>query len=434
MSKTFRILYSKKTSKIFSVHFFLLITFIFINWQSSICQDPLAERKADTARLKIYMDCYDCDFAYFRKNLPYIDFVRDPKLSDVHLLVTEQRTASGGTEYGINFIGSGRYSDLNYKLNVTSPQYDTEFKIWERLLGTIEMGLMPFMEKTTGNNEFEIIYLADSLSTKPAQENYDRWNYWVFRLHLGMDVELEESQNEFSGIGSFRIDRITEMLKFRSDITYYRNMESFQDNSETISSTRELVDSDIEFVYSLGPRWSAGIFNEIRSSTYENMDFSNEIGPAIEYNIFPWDESDRRIFSLGYHLRSNYFDYSEVTIYNQEKEWRASQALRLTLILRQPWGEVETRLEGSHYFHDFSMNRVNLDSEVSVNVTKNFSFFFELNAALIHDQIYLPAGEVTREELLLRQRQLETDYEIYGEFGIRFTFGSIYNNVVNLRL
>jgi len=56
-------------------------------------------------------------------------------------------------------FGSGRYSDLNYKLNASSPQYATELKIWERLLGTIEMGLMPFME-----NSGSVLLLAPSIT------------------------------------------------------------------------------------------------------------------------------------------------------------------------------------------------------------------------------------------------------------------------------
>jgi hypothetical protein len=39
----------------------------------------------------------------------------------------------------------------------------------------------------------------------------------------------------------------------------------------------------------------------------------------------------------------------------------------------------------------------------------------------------------TAEEILLRQKQLNTAYELAGNIGITYTFGSIYNNVVNPR-
>jgi len=37
------------------------------------------------------------------------------------------------------------------------------------------------------------------------------------------------------------------------------------------------------------------------------------------------------------------------------------------------------------------------------------------------------------EEILLRRRELETSYYYYFSIGLSYTFGSIYNNVVNPR-
>ncbi|MEO6236081.1 MAG: hypothetical protein ABIQ52_03725 [Vicinamibacterales bacterium] len=49
------------------------------------------------------------------------------------------------------------------------------------------------------------------------------------------------------------------------------------------------------------------------------------------------------------------------------------------------------------------------------------------------DQIYLPLGEASTEEILLRQRQLLTGYEYSFDFGFGYSFGSIFNNIVNPR-
>ena len=49
------------------------------------------------------------------------------------------------------------------------------------------------------------------------------------------------------------------------------------------------------------------------------------------------------------------------------------------------------------------------------------------------DQIYLPRGEASTEEILLRQRQLLTGYQYFFNFGISYSFGSIFNNIVNPR-
>jgi hypothetical protein len=58
-----------------------------------------------------------------------------------------------------------------------------------------------------------------------------------------------------------------------------------------------------------------------------------------------------------------------------------------------------------------------------------------LNADItaVHDQVYLPRGRATTEEILARQRQLATGYEYSYSFGISYTFGSIHNGIVNPR-
>jgi hypothetical protein len=86
-----------------------------------------------------------------------------------------------------------------------------------------------------------------------------------------------------------------------------------------------------------------------------------------------------------------------------------------------------------HLFHDFSKNRLTTQADVSVRLTKNLSVYCEVQSQVIHDQLYLPKGDASLEDILLRRRKLATTYEIAGQFGFRFTFGSIFNNVVNER-
>ncbi|MFA9453938.1 MAG: hypothetical protein ACERK6_08490, partial [Candidatus Aminicenantaceae bacterium] len=51
----------------------------------------------------------------------------------------------------------------------------------------------------------------------------------------------------------------------------------------------------------------------------------------------------------------------------------------------------------------------------------------------IHDQLALPIGDASIDEVLLRRRELATDYDYSLSVGFRFTFGSVYSNVVNPR-
>jgi hypothetical protein len=394
-------------------------------------QNGLGTTKVE--KIKIFLDCDDCDFVFFRNNLQFVDFVRDARLSDVHVMVVEQRTAGRGTEYRLNFIGQNQFEDINFQLKTVSSANETDVMVWDRLMKKLKTGLMPFITESNAYNNVEISYIAsvvDSLSIITT----DPWNFWVFRMQVGADIDMEERQGEFAFESAFDADRITEKFKFRSEISYEINVENFEDDDKTITSRREEAEVETEFVFSLNPRWSVGLFTEAYMSTFLNYDFAHEFSGAVEYNIFPWDVSDKKIFTLAYHLNSNYFQYNEKTIFGKTREWVPSQSVRLQLVLRQPWGEISNTIQGSNFFHDFSKNRISIDTDFSVQVARGLFIYTNIYFNIINDQIYLPAGNASLEEILLRQRQLATGYSFWGRAGIRYTFGSFYNNIVNQRL
>ena len=384
-------------------------------------------------RVKIYLDCEDCDPSFFRKNLEQVSFVRTPKLSDIHILITEQRNGVGGTEYGINFIGSGIYSDLRYKLKTVSLPFESKLVKWDKILKTIELGLLPFLSQTNYINDIDIHYNG---SNKILNNNdiYDPWHSWVFRLGLSTFYEAEETQNELSLRSTFDANKITESFKSKTRFTYYFNQESYEDEEDIINITKEEAKTSSEFVYSLNSRWSIGVFGNISKSSFLNLELASKIGPAIEYNIFPWDSSDRKVFTIAYRINAHNFKYIEPTIYNKMSENRFSQSVRIAILLRQQWGNFDSYLKWSNYFFDFSKNRLSSWNDISINISRGLSIFSNIEIELIHDQLYLPSSEATLEELLLQQRQLETNFDVSINLGIRFTFGSIYNNIINHRL
>lgn len=47
--------------------------------------------------LRVFLDCqYECDFDYLRKEITFVDHVRDSQSADIHALITTETTGGGG--------------------------------------------------------------------------------------------------------------------------------------------------------------------------------------------------------------------------------------------------------------------------------------------------------------------------------------------------
>ncbi|HUS87422.1 MAG TPA: hypothetical protein VMW76_09290 [Bacteroidales bacterium] len=100
---------------------------------------------------------------------------------------------------------------------------------------------------------------------------------------------------------------------------------------------------------------------------------------------------------------------------------------------KQKLGSISVSSTWSNYFHDLSLYRLSLSTYVSLKVTKGLSLSFGESYAFIHDQPALRKGDASAEDVLLRRQELPTTCSYSSSFGISYTFGSIYNNVVNPR-
>jgi hypothetical protein len=160
---------------------------------------------------------------------------------------------------------------------------------------------------------------------------------------------------------------------------------------------------------------------------------ATNILPSVEYDIFPYSEATHRQLRIlyGAGLQSN--NYIDTTVYNKVKENLFLQKLNVAFVVRKKWGSVAVMLVGSNYFHDFSKNRIQLSSSLNIRIFKGLSVEIEGGVAHINDQLNLKKGGITEAERLLRLRELATRYRIDGGIELTYTFGSIYNNVVNPR-
>jgi hypothetical protein len=68
-----------------------------------------------------------------------------------------------------------------------------------------------------------------------------------------------------------------------------------------------------------------------------------------------------------------------------------------------------------------------------VRLVQGLSLNLSGHVSSINDQIYLPRDGASDEEILVQQRERATSYKYSVSLGLSYTFGSIFNNVVNPR-
>jgi hypothetical protein len=387
--------------------------------------DHAPEKNAPT----VFIDCNSCDMDYIRTEITFVNYVRDRKDAQVHVLITTQSTGSNGTEYTLTFSGQGPFAGMQSVLQYFANNTDTDAEIRNGLVRTLKLGLVPYAAKTPVADRISISYQDQ---TKPASVK-DKWNYWVFSLSARGNFDGEQSSSYKNLNGSFSANRVTPAFKFRSSYSASQSTDRFSFGSDTIVSTSKNHTFNLLGVKSLTDHWSVGASLNAYSSTYSNIDWAVRAAPALEYNFFPYSKSTRRQLRFLWKPGYNVYRYREETIYDKSREGLWGENLSVTLELKEKWGSISNAFEVSHYFKDLEKNRLQLYSELSLRLFKGLSLTLYGNYSRIHDQLSLPKGEATLEQILLRRTQLATSYSYYGSIGLSYTFGSIFSNVVNPR-
>lgn len=437
----------------------MLVLSIFI-LAGSISAQGADEEIASTENnaINIFIDGPYSGSDYVRENITMANFVRDRMQADIHILITRLRTGGGGREYTIEFMGQKDFAGMRDTLVFYSKESDTDDITREDLVKKINTGLVRYVARTP-----QIEHLSVSYSALVAKEEVkDKWNYWVFQLggHIWANGQKSNSSSSYSG--NFSARRVTEKLRVQFSGSGHFNRDRYEytdfydvpivpdttfegdsiisiDSVMTMDSlaveinkTNSKYSSAIIFL-GLNDHWSIGIALEANSSTYRNIKFAAEIFPALEYNFFPYSESTRRQLRFTYFIGTKYHDYTEETLYDKNNEWLYKHDLNISFEIIEPWGEVDINLSGSHHFHDVSKYNVNLHGDLEMRIYEGLSFNVWGSVSRIHDQLSLKKGGGTREDVLLRRTELASNYNYSVSFGINYSFGSIYNNIVNPR-
>ena len=397
--------------------------------------------QAQSGAPMIFFDCQgpQCDDIYHRTQIPWVTWVRQQQDADVHVIMTSQTTGANGREYQLDVIGREPYADYQDQSFYQALPTDTQRERLDGVSHSLGLVLARFAHYAGFHNIVSLqATTRGSLNRAPglfsSDQVNDPWNLWTFRVNGNGNFNGEESRVTRRFSGGLNASRVTPTWKqgFGAFLNYNFQRTRFSDGSKFVDRRTDW-NFNSTVVYSVADFWSVGFTSRVSRDVRENQDFSAEINPALEYSIFPYDEATRRSVTAFYEIGPVYYDYIKLTVDDRLEETRFQEALTLEVSQRQTWGDVRVNVRGSHYFHDFERNNLDIGGFVSFRITRGLNLNLGGNYELVADQLYLPLEDLSDEELLSGVRRAATDKEYRFFVGLSYQFGSIFNNVVNNR-
>ncbi len=399
---------------------------------------------AQSEAVRVYLDCQGrvrgCDRDFIVTDIGFVNWMRDRFDSDVQILVSGLQNGGGGTENTITFIGRRKFEGMVDTLVLNTLPNDTDDKLRRELSRTFKLGLTRFVAKSPLARQLQVAFVSPTggRPTRSAANLKDKWNLWTYTSNVNAFVRAEELQRSVNGSLNLSANRATEKWKMNFSVGGNVSNQRFTIRPSaapafTVTNDQRTYNANALIVRSLSPHWSAGLKLGAGYSDFLNQDLAVRAQPAIEYNIFPWTEQTRRQLTFLYNVGPNLYKYQRTTVFNQDEEVRVSQQITASFVARQQWGSSNVSLDWLNYLHDFNRHALTLSGNVDLRIGRGFSLNIGGSAARINDQLYLPRAGNTEEEILLQRQALQTGFRVTTNVGVRYTFGSIYNTIVNQR-
>jgi hypothetical protein len=170
--------------------------------------------KSDTLRkdaLNVFMEASD----YFRKEIPYVNYVRDIKDAGVYILTARQGTGSGGRMFTYFLVGQNENAGMRDTISFVTAPDETEDGTRIKEVRTLKMGLMRYVAKTSLSKYLTIGFsepLSETVST-------DKWDSWVFSTNMNGFLDGEKLTKSTQLFGNITANRITKDWKINSRIS-----------------------------------------------------------------------------------------------------------------------------------------------------------------------------------------------------------------------
>jgi hypothetical protein len=388
------------------------------------------------AKTRVFIECTQtwlCDFDYMRSELGMVDFVRDRFIADVHVQVNTQYSSSGSEQNSIIFKGQNIFLNQDDTLAYFNESTLSDDDKRKKMVKYITLGLIKYVSHTDAADNIVITYNkpADS-DTNNTTIQTDPWNYWIMSLGANGFFDGDANYKSQSIYGYINADRETEKTKTNIGISYnYQKNEFVISDEETVIKENPQVQGYVNFINKINQHWGYGIFTSYKNSEFSNFDINLSVLPKIEYDVFNYQDYNSQRVVINYGVGVQYNDYNDTTIFFKTKETLMLHNAGIISSFTKPWGDINIGAFYNSYLHDLTKYSLSFSGSVNWNIFKGFKFAIGGSYNITRNLIQLSKEGATRDEVLLQQRQLNSQYNYFFGVGVSYQFGSKFSNYIN---
>ncbi len=412
--------------------------------------------------LAVYAGSFSRDIDYFREQITFVNYTNDQSTADVVIQWSRQSTGAGGAAMTLTFTGQGLFAGMNDTLVIIDEPNDPVAVQQERRVQAFKLILPRYVAHTRQASQILVGYAGPALVEQIMEEEVeeeaeDPWNSWVFRVTGSGSFENEELQDSYSLSTALSANRLTEEWITRGSYNYsysetnrrqkvvYSDTTNgditFHDSLRTLPTTfsRNMSGSG-GLVKTLGPHSGIGVTFNYLSNSRQNIQQRYRVAPAIEYNLLPYTEYSRRYLTFNLSTGLDAVVYEEETAFGKTEETLLSTMLDISYSRQATWGSMSVSLEYETYLPAFDLedaldkNSISLDASISYRMMNGISINLSGGIARINNNLNILGRDLDPYERATGTVQLDTDFRVDGSLSVSYTFGALYNNVVNPRL
>jgi hypothetical protein len=417
--------------------------------------EPAASQTGASAQLasrtppRVFYDCsgqISCQMNHLRTEIRFVDWVNDRRDADVHVIVTSREVGGGGRQYTLDFSGQGNMEHLNDVLVYTSGGMEVERERLDAFTQTLYLGLMRYAVEAGLGESFAMSFtppaifaagtqggdVASDLSTA-ATSSYDPWNYWTFRMGLSGNANIQELRQNYRINPSFGADRVTDTWKVNVNANLNINRERIELTDRIVRNDRDGWNANTLIVRSISGHVSTGVDMRAGRQQQNNRKARVSVTPAIEWNYFPYDQSNRRQLIAHYGAGMQYNRYEETTVFDVMEETVPLHRLGIQYRAVEGWGNAGVNFSASQYLHRSGLYSFGVNGNVSFRVARGLELSLNAGAEKIADEIHIRKAALSEEDILLGRQSLPTSFSYNGSVGFNYRWGSSFSNIVNQR-